>query len=95
MLNNKSGISVTPCRIEGGDTTINQNTKRSAAFIGAQSLLALCTRMEQVASSGDAAELPMLLGQFGQEAQRVMDALVALDAAECEISYAKLPSTAR
>jgi signal transduction histidine kinase/CheY-like chemotaxis protein/HPt (histidine-containing phosphotransfer) domain-containing protein len=55
--------------------------KSSAGIIGAQSLLALCTRMEQVASSGDAAELPMLLGQFGQEAQRVMDALVALDAA--------------
>jgi two-component system, sensor histidine kinase and response regulator len=55
--------------------------KSSASIVGAQSLLALCTRMEQVGSGGDVAELPALRKLFSQEAQRVMDALAALDTA--------------
>jgi signal transduction histidine kinase/CheY-like chemotaxis protein len=55
--------------------------KSSAGIIGAQSLLALCTRIEQVASSGDVAALPELRNLFSLEAQRVLDALAALDTA--------------
>ncbi len=55
--------------------------KSSAGIIGAQSLLALCTHIEQVASSGGAADLPALCSLFGQEAGRVTDALLALDVA--------------
>jgi signal transduction histidine kinase/HPt (histidine-containing phosphotransfer) domain-containing protein/FixJ family two-component response regulator len=55
--------------------------KSTAGIIGAQSLLALCTRIEQVASSGDVAALPAMLLLFNQEAQRVTDALLALDTA--------------
>jgi signal transduction histidine kinase/CheY-like chemotaxis protein/HPt (histidine-containing phosphotransfer) domain-containing protein len=55
--------------------------KGSAGIVGAQSLLALCTRIEQVASSGDRGELSALRQLFSLEAQRVLDALAALDAA--------------
>jgi signal transduction histidine kinase/HPt (histidine-containing phosphotransfer) domain-containing protein len=55
--------------------------KSSVSIINAASLLALCVRLEQLGNSGDTAELPALRQQFGQEAQRVMDALAALDAA--------------
>jgi signal transduction histidine kinase/HPt (histidine-containing phosphotransfer) domain-containing protein/ActR/RegA family two-component response regulator len=55
--------------------------KSSAGIIGAQSLLALCARIETAASSGDAAELPKLKHLFSHEAQRVVDALAALDTA--------------
>jgi signal transduction histidine kinase/DNA-binding response OmpR family regulator len=55
--------------------------KSSASIVGAQSLLALCTRIEQVGSGGDVAELPALRKLFSQEAQRLMDALTALDTA--------------
>jgi HPt (histidine-containing phosphotransfer) domain-containing protein len=54
--------------------------KSSASIIGAQSLLALCARIETAANSGDAAELHALKHLFDQEAQRVVDALAALDA---------------
>jgi HPt (histidine-containing phosphotransfer) domain-containing protein len=55
--------------------------KSSASIIGAQSLLAACTRIETVASNSDVTELLALRKLFDQEAQRVVDALAALDTA--------------
>jgi signal transduction histidine kinase/DNA-binding response OmpR family regulator len=55
--------------------------KSSASVVGAQSLLAVCARIETVAGSGDMAELSALHKLFNQEAQRVVDALAALDTA--------------
>jgi two-component system, NarL family, sensor histidine kinase EvgS len=55
--------------------------KSSASIIDAQSLLALCKRIEKVASGGDVAELPALRQLISQEGQRIMDALVAVDPA--------------
>jgi signal transduction histidine kinase/HPt (histidine-containing phosphotransfer) domain-containing protein len=55
--------------------------KSSASIIGAQSLLAVCTRMETVATSGDGAELPALHQLFNRETQCVIDALAAVDTA--------------
>ncbi len=69
--------------LENGHMTMIEQASHkmngSAGVIGAQALMALCTRIEQVASSGLVAELPVLQTLLSQEAQRVLDALAALD----------------
>jgi signal transduction histidine kinase/HPt (histidine-containing phosphotransfer) domain-containing protein/ActR/RegA family two-component response regulator len=68
--------------LEGDDLeSIQQEAhkmKGSAGMIGAQTLIALCTRMEAAADSSDLSELPILREQFAMEAQRVMEAFKAL-----------------
>jgi signal transduction histidine kinase/HPt (histidine-containing phosphotransfer) domain-containing protein/ActR/RegA family two-component response regulator len=68
--------------LEGDDLeSIQQEAhkmKGSAGMIGAQTLIALCARMEAAADSGDLSELPILREQFAMEAQRVMEAFKAL-----------------
>jgi signal transduction histidine kinase/CheY-like chemotaxis protein/HPt (histidine-containing phosphotransfer) domain-containing protein len=69
--------------IQSGDLEAIQRAshkiKGAASMIGAQALQAVCARMEDTTGRGDASGLPELKKLFALEAQRVMDALQALE----------------